>query len=161
MIVSAYRSRISPCIDCRHCWTHDACAVQDDMQTLYAEMDSYDNVIIASPTHFTELSGMLLAVTSRLQMYWCARFFRNKELIRKRKNGVLILTGGGNANPAKPLSTARTIFNHLNADFIDHIDSLKTNDVPTREDRQALDKAKELALRLNALYEEKQSGLQN
>ncbi|NLO48962.1 MAG: flavodoxin family protein [Clostridiales bacterium] len=151
-IVEAYRSHISPCIDCRHCWTNDECAIQDDMQQIYDNIDKYDNVILASPIHFTELSGMLLTVTSRLQMYWCAEFFRGTTLIKNKKNAVLILTGGGGASPAKPLSTAKNIFRHLNAELIGQVYSLSTNDIPAKDDRAAMEKAKALALELNERY---------
>jgi multimeric flavodoxin WrbA len=154
-IVSAYRDRISPCVDCRHCWKYDECAISDGMQKIYEDIDSYDNIILASPVHFTELSSMLLAVTSRLQMYWCAKFFRDKDLIRNPKNGVLILTGGGGGSPARPLSTAKTIFRHLNAELIGQVYSLNTNVVRSADDRAAMQKAKELALELNRRYEMK------
>ena len=137
-IVEAYRSHISPCIDCRHCWTNDECAIQDDMQQIYDNIDKYDNVILASPIHFTELSGMLLTVTSRLQMYWCAEFFRGTTLIKNKKNAVLILTGGGGAS--------------LNAELIGQVYSLSTNDIPAQDDRAAMEKAKALALELNERY---------
>jgi len=44
-----------------------------------------DNILIASPLYFSELTGKLLDVGSRLQTYFCARFFRNEEPIVKSK----------------------------------------------------------------------------
>ncbi len=34
-IVNAYRCSISPCVDCRCCWEHDGCSIQDEMQEVY------------------------------------------------------------------------------------------------------------------------------
>ena len=31
-VVDAYRSNISPCLDCRYCWRNKGCAIQDEMQ---------------------------------------------------------------------------------------------------------------------------------
>lgn len=152
-IIMTYGNKISPCIDCRHCWEHDECAIKDGMQAIYDNIDSYDNVIIVSPLHFSELSSMLLKVASRLQVYWCAEFFRKKELIHKPKKGVLIVTGGGNTGTSKPISTAKMIFKHLNAEMIGSIFSMNTNELHTKEDMEALGKARELAHKLNSLYE--------
>lgn len=155
-IVSAYYDKISPCIDCRYCWTHDECSIKDGMQKIYDQINSYDNVILVSPMHFSELSGMLLAITSRFQVYWCAEFFRNTKLVEKEKNGVLILTGGGGLSTSKPLSTAKMILKHVNAQLIGQILSMDTNNVQAKDDDNALNKARELALSLNSMFEENQ-----
>ena len=155
-IVSAYYDHISPCIDCRFCWEHDGCSIDDAMQSVYANIDRYDNVIIASPMQFSELSGALLSVTSRLQVYWCAKFFRHVQLSKKKKNGILVLTGGGGLGTAKPESTANMIFDHMNAKCIGKLFSLKTNVIHTHDDTAALDQARALAITLNELFAQEQ-----
>ena len=35
-IVEAYRSIISPCVDCRYCWKKSGCAIKDGMQEIYS-----------------------------------------------------------------------------------------------------------------------------
>jgi len=44
-------------------------------------------VLIASPIYFSELTGKLLDVGSRLQTYFCARFFRKEVAVAKPKKG--------------------------------------------------------------------------
>ena len=75
-IVDSYKADVKACIDCRYCWKHPGCSIQDGMQEIYDYIQECDNVIIASPIFFTELSGSLLALSSRLQTYFCARFIR-------------------------------------------------------------------------------------
>ena len=94
-IVNAYNSDISPCIDCRYCWKRNGCAIKDGMQEIYDYIQDCDNVVIASPIYFAELSGMLLALGSRLQTYVSAKYMRKETPIAKPKKGAVILAGGG------------------------------------------------------------------
>lgn len=127
-IVNAYFDKISPCIDCRFCWKNNGCTIDDEMQQVYAYIEECDNIIIASPIYFSELTGKLLDVASRLQMYYCAKHFRNELLINKIKKGAVILVGGGDGNPEKSYDTACTILNHMNCSNIyDPIISHNTN----------------------------------
>ena len=66
-IADAYRLNISPCVDCRYCWEKQGCDINDEMQELYAYIQDCDNVLIASPIYFSELTGKLLDLGSRLQ----------------------------------------------------------------------------------------------
>ena len=91
-LINAYQCEISPCIDCRYCWTNDGCARKDEMQEVYSYIQECDNILIASPVYFSELTGKLLDVGSRLQTYYGARFFRKAEPIAKSKRGAVILS---------------------------------------------------------------------
>lgn len=84
-VVDAYRARISPCIDCRWCFEHAGCAVQDEWQEILSFIEECDHIVIASPVYFEEVTGMLLAVLSRLQTYFSARYLRKEEPVPKRK----------------------------------------------------------------------------
>ncbi len=100
--VDAYRADISPCVDCRSCWTRKGCAIQDEMQEVYAYIQACDNILIASPIYFSELTGRLLDVGSRLQTYYCARHFRQEKPIAKAKKGAVLLAGGGGGGGPRP-----------------------------------------------------------
>ena len=113
-IVNAYRCNISPCIDCRFCWENEGCAINDEMQEIYKYIQDCDNILIASPIYFSELTGKLLDVGSRLQTYWCAKYFRKKEPVIKSKKGAVILVGGGDGNINKPYNAACILLHHMN-----------------------------------------------
>ncbi len=55
------------------------------MQETYKYIEECDNILIASPIYFSELTGALLNIGSRLQTYFCARFFRKEKPIKKAK----------------------------------------------------------------------------
>ena len=138
-IVDAYRSSISPCVDCRFCWESSGCAIHDEMQEIYDYIQICDNILIASPIYFSELTGKLLDVGSRLQTYFCARFFRKEEPIAKSKKGAVVLVGGGDGSISKPYETACTLLHHMNCyDIHDVVFSHNTNVAPAIEDVQVI-----------------------
>lgn len=140
MIVNAYDDKIAPCIDCRYCWQNSGCCVEDDMQKIYSYIQECDNILVASPIYFSELTGKLLDVGSRLQTYFCARFFRKEIPIRKSKKGAIIVVGGGDGNVQKPYETACTLLHHMNAyEILPVVYSHNTNNREAISDRKALE----------------------
>lgn len=144
-VVDAYRCNISPCMDCRYCWKNSGCSINDEMQDVYRYIEDCDNIVIASPIYFAELTGRLLDVASRLQTYFCARF-RNEEINIKPKKGAVILVGGGDGKIEKPYETASTLLHHMNCFNIhDVVCSFNTNVVPAVQDEKALEGVKSIA----------------
>lgn len=145
---------ISPCTDCRDCWASPGCSLNDALRPLYPFFECCDNLVLASPVWFGELSGPLLNLASRLiQPYFAARRFRNEAPPIRKKHGVLILTAGGEKRTEeKATDTARALFKPMNAlPIIASIFSLNTDELPAMEDARALQKAREAALLLNEL----------
>ena len=144
-LINAYQCEISPCVDCRYCWENDGCVLKDEMQEVYGYIHECDNILIASPVYFSELTGKLLDVGSRLQTYFCARFFRKAEPIAKSKRGAVILVGGGDGRMDKPYETACTLLHHMNCyDIHPLVFSHNTNERPAVEDVQAVNGVKEI-----------------
>ncbi|WMJ86316.1 flavodoxin family protein [Anaerocolumna sp. MB42-C2] len=138
-IVNAYDSGISPCIDCRYCWSNTGCRKLDGMQEVYNYIQVCDNILIASPIYFSELTGALLNIGSRLQTYFCAKYFRKEELHIKPKRGAVIVVGGGDGAIDKPYDTACCLLHHMNAYDITQVTySFSTNSKPAIEDEIAL-----------------------
>lgn len=94
--ISAFRSGIAPCVDCRGCWETAKCVIQDGMQVIYD--DDFDNIVIASPVYYGTLPGSVLSLMSRLQPWHAAMFFLKKPLQLKPKKSAAILTAGGKGN---------------------------------------------------------------
>ena len=139
MIVEAYRCSISPCLDCRYCKTNSGCAIKDEMQEVYEYLKDCDNVLIASPVYFSELTGPLLSVGSRLQTYFCGRFFRKEESGLTEKKGAVVLVGGGDGKPDKAYETANVLLKNMNCkEIYPLICSHNTDRVSAIEDAQAV-----------------------
>lgn len=150
-VVDAYRSNISPCLDCRYCWEHAGCAIKDEMQEIYRYIEDCDNVVIASPIYFSELTGKMLDLGSRLQTYFCGRFFRKEEISIPPKKGAVILVGGGDGRIEKAYETACTLMHHINCHNIDEVVcSVNTNIVPAIQDEKAIEGIDRIAKFLNS-----------
>ena len=150
-IVDAYRSNISPCLDCRYCRKNKGCAIRDEMQEVYIYIEDCDNIVIASPIYFSELTGKLLDLASRLQTYYCGRFFRKEEICIAPKKGAVILVGGGDGRFEKAYETACTLMHQMNCFSIDDVVcSFNTDVVPAARDKKALEGIDRIAGFLNA-----------
>jgi putative NADPH-quinone reductase len=117
-VIETYRSGASPCIDCRYCWTHDKCALQDPMQESYREINEADNIVLASPIHFAELTGSLLGWASRLQYFWVSKYIRKQvALQRKERYGALILVDGSFGYKDIALATGTRLLHAMGAGY--------------------------------------------
>lgn len=150
--VRAFCDDIAPCIDCRWCWKNPGCAQKDGMQAVYDAVQAADNIVVASPVNFSELTGPLLGLAGRFQTYWTARNFRGEEPIPKRKNGAILLAGGGTGKAQRAIASARLILNELAADCVARAYALQTDERPPAQDEAARGQAERAALQLNKLY---------
>lgn len=147
--IDAYFCDIKPCMDCRYCWTHNKCAVMDEMQEVLTFIDEADNIVIASPIYFSELTGSLLSVLSRLQYLYVSKVFRGEEaLTDKRRNGVILLSGGGDGSPEKAKKTAACLLRQMGAEVVGTVCSHNTNSVPAKLDAKAAADCKAIAAKL-------------
>ena len=92
-IIDAYRTEISPCMDCRYCWKQKACVIQDGMQEIYRKMEEADNIVLASPVYFHSVTGKMKALIDRFQVYW-AGHVRNDMPEQPQHKGAILLVGG-------------------------------------------------------------------
>ena len=149
-VVDCYRADIAPCVDCRSCRKEKRCVIDDGMQELYPYIEACDALVIASPIYYAELTGRLLDVASRFQVYYSARFFRKEDPGLRPKRGGVVLVGGGDGDPARAAATARILLRQLNArEIFPPVISHRTNTVPAAEDGEAVAAAKQLAAFLN------------
>jgi GrpB-like predicted nucleotidyltransferase (UPF0157 family) len=133
-VIDSYRVNISPCVDCRHCWTNDKCVLDDDMQNVYRLIDDTDNIVIASPIYFAELTGSLLSLMSRLQCLWVARKFRNKDILSpKKRNGALILVDAGDKAVDNSMAMGKRLLRIMGAELLGSVYFSGTENVPKND----------------------------
>jgi len=153
-LILSQDSGIAPCKDCRYCWSHEGCCVKDDMQPVYEYLRDCDNVAIASPVWFSTLSSVTIAIGSRIQMLYAQNAFFGQPFEMKRpKNGVLFLAGGEPSTAEAAAPVARTIMKFMGVQrpLAAEVYSLLTNDVPAKDDKQALQAARDAAVKLSLL----------
>jgi len=151
VMVDVFERNIASCIDCRYCWEKEGCSQSDDMQEVYDLIQACDNILIASPVFFTELTGQLLMVASRLQTYFCARYFRKEVPVKKEKKGGILLIQGGGHRADKAADTAAALLKEMNAvDIVPPIFCLETDSVSPIENTEAMGRVKALAEYFNS-----------
>ena len=141
---------ISPCVDCRFCWKKPECAIKDGMQEIYKKIDEADWIIMASPVHFDEISGSLMQVMSRLQMYCMARMMRKEEVMqeRKRKGAAILAAGGpGKAEPAHRMMKVLLHTMHASDEVIIHCKG--TDRKAVQENEVVIEQLRQLAAQIN------------
>lgn len=101
------RTDIRPCRDCRYCFTHRGCCIQDPMQEIYKKLDEADRIVFAAPVYFYNIPGSMKAVLDRLQVYWAAIVRGDKPAVHKK--GGMILVGGAPESPGQFEGTIQTL----------------------------------------------------
>lgn len=145
-IVNAYFDNISPCMDCRCCQNNKGCIINDGMAEIYKYTEDCDNIVIASPIYFSELTGSLLNVGSRFQAFYCSQRFLNTEPVSKKKKGGIILVGGGDGSFSTAEKTAGVLLRHMGTETIfPLVSSHNTDNIPAAEDKKVLESIVKLA----------------
>ncbi|AMP20367.1 hypothetical protein AZF37_03565 [endosymbiont 'TC1' of Trimyema compressum] len=88
---------IKPCIDCRACYKNRGCSIKNnDMHLLYEAAENADNFILASPIHFGNLTGKMLAALVDSRLIGLPNMYGKiiKKLCRSLKKGLLLITSG-------------------------------------------------------------------
>lgn len=145
-VISAYELNVSPCIDCRGCKKTDLCVINDNMQLIYNKILDAENIIIVSPIYFSTLTGPLLCMFSRLQLFFTSRFFnKSKKYITTPKLGALILTAGGSTKDfSSAISTASIILNEMNATLSSTLICTNTDNTLLKDNEIFLEKLNKL-----------------
>jgi len=75
------------CKNCKYCHKSFECRKSDDMVKIYPKLKEADVIVLASPTYFDNVSGLMKNFMDR-----CAPFYFSQEL--KGKKVVLLSVGG-------------------------------------------------------------------
>lgn len=148
-VLNAYYEDIRPCVDCRWCFKNNGCAIKDGMQEFFDYIQECEHIILASPVYFEEITGMLLAVLSRLQTYFSARYIRKENPVPKKKTGGILLAAGSIGPREKAESTAKMLLNQLSCEVLDTVYVDKTDKVPVKDREDILEAVRNLGKKLN------------
>ena len=154
-VINAYWADIRPCVDCRRCWDKIGCVIRDGMEDIYRDIMDADCIIIASPVYFSTLTGPLLSLLSRLQMFYTAGRMQGVHLIDKNKVGGILLCGGGNGSPVCAEEVARGLLRAMHAKHFGTVCTHRTDMLSAAEDEEVMTQAEALGQALVRAYEEK------
>lgn len=87
---------ISGCLECGGCDETGECVIDDDMQTVYPEIEEADVIVVASPIFFYGFPSQLKALIDRCQAMWSRRMLeKTPEQRRKYDSGKGYLVAVG------------------------------------------------------------------
>jgi multimeric flavodoxin WrbA len=145
---------VQPCTGCERCFADGRCVVRDDYQTLYDKVLEADAVMLASPVHFTNVSGWTKAFIDRFQCLWALRHVLKRPVPLpcggKKRRAIFLATAGSPSTRFDcTLSTVRAMFSTIEATWIG---SVCVNNIDQRgsvaKHPELLEQARELGARL-------------
>ena len=78
-LVSLAGLSIAGCNDCKYCFKHDGCSIEDDIQPVYDKMVAADALIVSSPVYFGSASALVKGLLERAGfMSFRGKSFRGK-----------------------------------------------------------------------------------
>ena len=108
-----YDRDIRPCTDCRACKRGDrVCAVNDDMQEMYARLEESDILVIGTPIYWYAPTAQTKLFIDRLRPYYA-----NKKLVGKRA-ALLLPAGSGRTDCDLTEDMFRRIFAALGIEYL-------------------------------------------
>ena len=63
-------NKIKGCNGCYYCYDNEICAIKDDMQEIYDEIQQSDLIILASPMYWWGVTGLMKTFIDRLYLYY-------------------------------------------------------------------------------------------
>ena len=71
-MISLYEKNIGFCCACYACFRSGKCVIQDDMAEILTRMQTADVIVVATPTYFLTMNGMLKTTIDRFLPKWQA-----------------------------------------------------------------------------------------
>lgn len=96
IFINTYQRKIQPCLGCGFCNTVNEC-VYHDMDDIDRALKIVDVIIFATPVYNLSVPSPMKSFYDRMQRYYAAKFFRKEDpVLKKEKDGILIMTCGSN-----------------------------------------------------------------
>jgi multimeric flavodoxin WrbA len=112
---------IMPCNHCDACLRTGQCPFQDDMQTVYRELEQADRIVLASPLHFMGLTGQLKNLIDRAQALWVRKYQLQIPPLgdNRERKGLFVAVGGrkGETLFEPALATVKAFFASMDVKY--------------------------------------------
>jgi multimeric flavodoxin WrbA len=87
--------KITPCQHCDACLKAGRCRLDDDMQTVYRELEQADRVVLASPVQFMGPTAQMKLMIDRCQALWARKYVLKRPPLndRRERKGLFVSVG--------------------------------------------------------------------
>lgn len=151
VVVALNRCRILPCLACDQC-RDEECVIQDDFETVMAEIEKADLVIFATPVYFNGVSSMMKTFIDRAQQY-----FASPDKFSEKTRDVILVATGGAKEYEEQFEGVRLNFKffiqYLNGKLWNFIQVPGTDQMPIHEREELLDNLKLIGRQWRDLYD--------
>jgi multimeric flavodoxin WrbA len=124
---------IKPCQSCGTDPRPEYCIIHDDMDTVYAELESCDSIVLGSPVYFDSVTAQTKLMIDRCNcLRPCVKRPNGKSRFESRfsktKKGVFVAVGGSDQRLDPILATVRGFFSWANIQLTDRITFMHSDD---------------------------------
>ncbi|WP_227765310.1 flavodoxin family protein [Zhaonella formicivorans] len=146
---------IRPCQYCNYCRKKGICRLEDDMQAVYQKLEEAAGVVIGTPTFYGDISAQTKTFIDRCYRYvevidngdgtmsFPSRFKERKKLVM-----VSVCGSFGPETFEKQVEVIKLLCNDLNAEYLDQLLVPKTDWYPVKDNREILERAFQIGIRL-------------
>jgi multimeric flavodoxin WrbA len=108
---------IAPCTGCGTCEKKGRCAIKDDMETAYQEIERADIIALASPIYFYSVTAQCKLLIDRCQTLWSRKYVLKRN--SRMKTGFFLSVGAtkGKKMFDCAVMTVRYFFDAINATY--------------------------------------------
>jgi multimeric flavodoxin WrbA len=112
---------IAPCQHCDSCLRTGECKINDDMQSVYGDMEDADAIVLASPLHFMGVTAQMKALIDRCQSRWARKYRLKVPPLgdKRQRQGLFVSVGGRDVanlfDGAR--TTVKTLFASLDVEY--------------------------------------------
>jgi len=88
---------IAPCRHCDGCLKTGKCVIDDDMQSIHADLREFDRMVLASPIFFMGVTAQAKAMIDRCQALWVIKYVLKLPVAinpGKERQGIFVSVGG-------------------------------------------------------------------
>jgi multimeric flavodoxin WrbA len=136
---------IKGCQACGQCREKESCAVQDDMQLLYAELEGSDAIVIGSPVYFGQVTAQTKAFLDRFY----ALMGPEGSKLRGKKLALVYAQGNPNAQSFQPyFDIAERGYGFLGLKLKGTLLTTGSSGPGTKDREDLLERAKQIGARL-------------
>lgn len=111
--------KITPCQEYNTCLKTGQCIIQDEMNTLYAQLLKADMVVLAAPVFFYNVPAQVKIIIDRCQALWARKYILKKTPKNTGRKGFFVSAGGtkGENLFTGTILTVKYFFKAINVDY--------------------------------------------
>jgi multimeric flavodoxin WrbA len=119
--INPCRLRIAPCSGCGACEKTGRCAIKDQMQAVYDQIDTADIITLASPIYFYNVTAQCKTLIDRCQAMWSRKYVLRRTA--RSKSGFFLSVGATKGKKMFDCAvlTVRYFFDAINATDSGHL----------------------------------------